>query len=190
MLAPYDNSYPWSKIAEGITRSGIHQQVVTPGPYNGTYPDSWIMSQNLPQPVYINPEDILKNVYYLTGRSPNLTTLQLGSMLANDPTALLITSRVDDLQSIEYTANKYLSFTVENPIGETSRILISGWNQPVGGGVWEGETALTQVANIDQTNEGCQKKGAYWLIRIFHEEPVEIISLGIPPAKVAEWGEY
>jgi hypothetical protein len=59
-IAPYDDSLDWNAIAQGITNSAMWQQY-TEGPNAGTYPDSWNMVENRPNPADINPENILMN---------------------------------------------------------------------------------------------------------------------------------
>ena len=70
-LAQYDDSLDWRAIAQGITNSTMWQQY-TEGPSAGTYPDSWNMVRNTPNPADINPENILVNELRLRGRSPEI----------------------------------------------------------------------------------------------------------------------
>lgn len=190
LLANHDSSYDWRTIAEGVATSGIHQQVVTPGSLMGTYPDGWNMVGNNPQPVYINPEDILKNVYFMLDKSPELTTLQLGSAQASQTGTVLITGLVDDMTVQSFVPGQYISLNIKNKVGETTRLLVAGWTQPVGGNVWEGETTLPKVTNIDTTSEGWQTKSPHLLIRFVHELETETISFGVPPAEIKAWEGY
>ncbi len=65
-LAQYDSSIPWSRIAEGILRSGIQQMAASP--YRGLYPDSFrLLADNKPQGPYLQPENLLKNYLRLKG---------------------------------------------------------------------------------------------------------------------------
>ncbi len=70
-LAEFDKSFDWKKIAQGITNSAMWQQYTT-GPSTGTYPDSWNMVDNRPNPADINPENILVNELRLRGLSPEI----------------------------------------------------------------------------------------------------------------------
>ena len=70
-LAEFDASFDWKRIAQGITNSAMHQQY-SEGPNAGTYPDSWNMVRNKPNPADINPENILVNELRLRGRSPEI----------------------------------------------------------------------------------------------------------------------
>ena len=70
-LAEFDESFDWRRVAQGITNSTMWQQY-TDGPSKGTYPDSWNMVKNKPNPADINPENILVNEFRLRGRSPEI----------------------------------------------------------------------------------------------------------------------
>ncbi len=70
-LAEFDDSFEWKTIATGITHSAMHQQYVE-GPNRGTYPDSWNMIENKPNPADINPENIMVNMFRLAGVSPEI----------------------------------------------------------------------------------------------------------------------
>lgn len=190
MLAQYDSTCDWRTIAEGIATSGIHQQVVTPGDYMGTYPDGWNMVGNNPQPVYINPEDILKSVYFMVGRSPELTTLQLGTAQTMDSGNVILTGRVDSLTTQSFFPGQYVSVNVGNKVGETTRLLVAGWIPPVGGGVWKGEEDLPKVSSVESASEGYQWRSAHLVIKIVHDQAVETVSFGVPPAGIGGWEGY
>jgi hypothetical protein len=68
-LAEFDSSFDWPRVAQGITNSAMWQQY-TSGPSAGTYPDSWNMKENKPNPADINPENIMVNELRLRGVSP------------------------------------------------------------------------------------------------------------------------
>ena len=190
MLAEHDSSYPWKQIADGITVSALHQQVAEPGPLAGTYPDGWNMVGNYPQPVYINPENILKNIFYMEGRNPNLTTLQMGSPNASDSGTVLATSRCDHLSTAQFIPRQFVSIEISNPIGETSRILVAGFVMPAAGGVWVDGIPLEQVNDIDAASQGWRKKNPYILIRVPQSQVSHTISIGVPPAAVGHWQDY
>lgn len=64
-LAEYDNSYPWRKIAEGITLCAMQMQT-TEGQYKGGYPDSVnLMTYTKSDPGMLNPAGIARNVYLI-----------------------------------------------------------------------------------------------------------------------------
>ena len=70
-LAEFDNSFDWKRVAQGITNSAMWQQY-TDGPSKGTYPDSWDMVKNKPNPADINPENIMVNEFRMRGQSPEI----------------------------------------------------------------------------------------------------------------------
>jgi len=67
-LAEFDDSFPWLKIAQGITNSAMWQQYAD-GPSKGCYPDSWEMATNTPNPADISPLLIMTNEFRLRGLS-------------------------------------------------------------------------------------------------------------------------
>jgi len=66
-LAKYDTSFPWEKIANGITVSGMLQQITPQEDKEkaGTYPDSLGEVFTKKDGPYVNPEDILINAYFM-----------------------------------------------------------------------------------------------------------------------------
>ena len=72
-LARYSQRCDWTKIAEGITHSGMCQQW-TEGEFKGTYPDSLDEFCSVKRAPYINPENIMANLYTLRGQDPDIST--------------------------------------------------------------------------------------------------------------------
>jgi len=74
-LARYDTSFPWAKVAAGITVSGMHQQFGDERPeLKGTFPDGWygvFTQRNAP---FINPEDIVLTRMMMEGYDPGPDT--------------------------------------------------------------------------------------------------------------------
>ena len=74
-LARYDKSFPWDRVAAGITVSGMHQQFGDERlELKGTYPDGWygrFTQRNAP---FINPEDIILNRLMMEGYDPGPET--------------------------------------------------------------------------------------------------------------------
>ncbi len=75
-LAPYDNSFDWRSIAQGITNSAMHQQY-TDGPSKGCYPDSWNVIEATPNPADINPENIILNECRLRDNGAQIRTARV-----------------------------------------------------------------------------------------------------------------
>ena len=91
-LAEFDDSFDWKTVAQGITNSAMWQQY-TEGPSRGTYPDSWNMVENHPNPADINPENILVNAFRLQGLSPEIRYARFdgptGSVMLNSSADIL-----------------------------------------------------------------------------------------------------
>lgn len=67
------SEYPWSRIAEGILISAMHQQW-TEGELKGTYPDGLYEFCTVGRGPHINPEDIMVNLLALRGHDPDIST--------------------------------------------------------------------------------------------------------------------
>lgn len=105
-LAEFDSSFDWRRIAQGITNSTIHQQY-TEGPSKGTYPDSWNMAKNTPNPADINPESIYMNEFRLRGNSPEIRCARIerpamGTVYVNSA-ADIENAAADDATHLRFT---------------------------------------------------------------------------------------
>jgi len=76
-LAEFDNSYAWRKLAEGIIRSGIHQQD-TEGDNVGLWPDNISALDSRKCGWVFAPRHIIRNVLKLIGRDEDPATVILG----------------------------------------------------------------------------------------------------------------
>lgn len=66
-LAPYDKTFPWRQVGEGITISGMNQQSVRAKDY-GCYTDNWNMVTDVEcTGCMLAPGGILRNVFRLMG---------------------------------------------------------------------------------------------------------------------------
>lgn len=130
-LARYDNSFSWKRIAEGITRSGMHQTSLT-GPTKGTYPDSWVLDGDSPQGPYINPEDVVKNVWVLKGINPELRTIVVKPRRESKPGIsrnIHITAPVD--VTFPSLSSEVLKFSLASKSdGHTIHCLVTGLPSP------------------------------------------------------------
>ncbi len=74
-LAPYDTSFPWKQVAEGVTVSGEWLQFGDERPeLKGVYPDGLYKRLTDRCPAMINPEDIIVNRYAVEGHDPRVKT--------------------------------------------------------------------------------------------------------------------
>jgi hypothetical protein len=69
-LAPLDRTFPWTRIADGITASAVHQQYAD-GPSKGCYPDGFYDQCSRRAPPDLNPEDLVVNILTSLGRDPD-----------------------------------------------------------------------------------------------------------------------
>lgn len=119
-LAEFDNSFDWKRIAQGITNSAMWQQY-TEGPSKGTYPDSWNMVKNMPNPADINPENILVNEWRLRGNSPEIRFARF----QREDKVILLNSAADILEPSLDASTGAVKFALArgNGSGETYSIL-------------------------------------------------------------------
>ncbi|UCH36363.1 MAG: hypothetical protein JSV65_08420 [Armatimonadota bacterium] len=129
-LAPYDASMPWMHIAEGITVSGTWQQVEEAGKLKGTYCDGWYEHCTDGRGPWINPEDIMVNLFALMGFDPDVSTALLPDPIARRRA----TPRVHVSSGARVTDARMdrgaISFGLKYSAGETSHTLIAGVNKP------------------------------------------------------------
>ena len=129
-LAPYDASLPWKQIAEGITVSGTWQQIADEGKLKGTYCDGWYEHLTDKRGAWINPEDIIVNLFALMGFDPDVSTAIVPDPIA-DPTPQLrvhISSgaRVSDARP----GRDSVSFRLSYVVGEISHTPVAGIRRP------------------------------------------------------------
>ena len=174
----------WRRLAEGITRSAMFMQR-TEGEYKGTYPDAWNLLVNAPQPVYINPEDIIKNVLFLTGWSPELDN----AIIEAQGKRLHLTSGAR-LQSVAYdSVSSNLDFKCQFFQAETCYVLIAGMVHAPSK-VLVNDAELAGVANVDFVPQGWRYTNSGYLILKFvqpNEAPVSVritgVKTGVSPRK-------
>ena len=118
----------WSKIAEGITVSAMHQQW-TEGELKGTYPDGLYNYCTEGRGPHINPEDIMVNLYALRGLDPDIST----GILRSQENRVHVSSgaRVD---RVDCDDSNRLTFALRYVQNETSYSIITGYAS------WSGET--------------------------------------------------
>ncbi len=124
----------WSKIAEGITVSAMHQQW-TEGDLKGTYPDGLYNFCTEGRGPHINPEDIMVNLYALRGLDPDIST----GILRGQGNRVHVSSgaRVD---GVDRDDSNRLTFALRYVQNETSYSVITGY----GGWCSGTESSVTQ----------------------------------------------
>lgn len=152
----------WSKVAEGITISAMHQQW-TDGELKGTYPDGLYGFCTEGRGPHINPEGIMVNLYTLRGLDPDIST----GILRDQGNRIHVSSgaRVDALNREE---SDRLTFSLRYVQNETSYSVITGygsWCAKTGSSAKLGPSAirtgsgdLPLVDNLSTTESG-------WLYR-------------------------
>lgn len=118
-LADYDQSFPWRKIAEGITRSAMYQQDEE-GENVALWPDSIGAIKGDKASWVFSPMQILKNVYKLLGRDSEPATTKVGDFLLN------YRGRI---RNASLRGGK-LSFEIALPQGEPGWVVIARTSPP------------------------------------------------------------
>lgn len=124
-LAPYDNSFAWRQVAEGITRSATWQQYAD-GPSKGLFPDSWEMATNTPNPADILPNLILLNAHRLRGLSLETRFARLGE--GDD--AIHLNSSADILATAGLPREGHVSFTLRGVPGFPAHSVLARVAEP------------------------------------------------------------
>ena len=123
-LAPYDKTFDWRHIAEGITRSGIIQQR-TEKDYLGLYPDSvGMIDGSVSWGLMLGPQGILDNVFPLIGRhlDPHIET----ATIAGGAVTLIAAGKLTDIRG----ASDSVAFGVQYPAGDRMYATLVGVSDP------------------------------------------------------------
>jgi hypothetical protein len=117
-LADYQSAFPWKKIAEGITRSAIHQQD-TAGANVALWPDNFSALDWSKCPWVFEPGMIMKNVFKLLDRDiePGTAVVDAGNQRA------FITSRAT-ISAGAWQEDR-LIFQASFPPGESGAIIVA-----------------------------------------------------------------
>lgn len=131
-LAQFDDSFPWNTVAQGITNSAMWQQY-TDGPSKGTYPDSWDMVKNKPNPADINPENIYVNGFRLRGMSPEIRSARLNrggeNAMLNSSADIRSAEVSEDGRSARFSLSgtvEYAAYTLLAPVPEPAEVVGAG----------------------------------------------------------------
>jgi hypothetical protein len=123
-LADYDHSFPWRRIAEGLTISALYQQD-SEGPNVALWPDNFSALDWSKCPWVFEPGLISKNIYKLLGRDiePATTTVGTGDQ------RVCITTRAQVSEAAWKESG--LSLRARFAEGENSCMLVTGLEKPV-----------------------------------------------------------
>jgi hypothetical protein len=171
-LAEFDDSFDWTTIAAGITNSAMWQQY-TDGANRGTYPDSWNMVENRPNPADINPENIMVNMFRLKGLSPEIRFARIEG--AHGP--VVLNSSADILSATGTPGSGKTSIVLRGVQGADSFALLGPVPPPISG-------------NFPQAtdNAGLHSLGTAWL----YDEPLQCVIVKIrhtaePATVILNW---
>ncbi|MCY4404483.1 MAG: hypothetical protein OXD54_18110 [Candidatus Poribacteria bacterium] len=118
-LNEYSRDERWRQVAEGITVSALYQQW-DDGELKGTYPDGFYGFCTEGKGPHINPEDIMVNVYTLSGLDPGVKSAIAGSIHLSSGAI-----------PVDFTASRSgeLKWGLNYAENETSHTLITGYGQ-------------------------------------------------------------
>ena len=184
-----DQSQFWSKVAEGITVSAMHQQW-TEGELKGTYPDGLYGFCTEGRGPHINPEDIIVNLYALRGFDPDICT-QICRIEGNR----IHVSAGAKISRLDYDDSDRLTFTLRYIPNETSYCIIGGYGnrfsgrtssaEPGPSGIRAGSGALPLADNLSTAESGWLYREEQDIIFIKYKHSHEATEFGVlPPEKV------
>jgi hypothetical protein len=122
-LADYDHSFPWRRVAEGLTISALYQQDAD-GPNAALWPDNFSALDWSKCPWLFEPGLIAKNIYKILGRDiePATTTVGTGD------NRFSITTRARITQAA--WKDNTLSFHAQFLEGESGCVVAAGLEKP------------------------------------------------------------
>ena len=122
-LADYDHSFPWRRIAEGLTISALYQQD-TDGPNVALWPDNFSGLDWSKCPWVFEPGLISKNIYKILGRDIEPATTTVGA--GDSGCAITTRARI----SLAAWKESGLGFRAHSPEGEGGCVLLTGLEKP------------------------------------------------------------
>ena len=150
-LARYSQRRDWTKIAEGITHSGMCQQR-TVGEFKGTYPDSLDKFCSVERAPHINPENIMANLYTLRGQEPDIST----AIIRRENGCIHISSGAT-IETRGGGREGRLDFRLSYVDNETSHTIITGYGS-IPSAVRARDQDLPRVKDLEAAESG-------WLYR-------------------------
>lgn len=118
LLARYDDSVNWRRLAEGIYVSAI-QQTYADGPHAGCLPDSWELAAQRPHPPDINPCAIISLQLAVEGKPDGLVTATNAKHRVTSPYPVVIRDNKAHIEGVAGT--KYQVLVDGKVVGVTSK---------------------------------------------------------------------
>ncbi len=173
-LAPHDTSFPWKRIAEGMTVSGEWLQFGNERPeLKGVYPDGLYKRLTDRCPAMINPEDIIVNRYFVEGHDPRVKTVY--ARPAGQPRIHISSCATPGAPKLD---GKTLRVPLAFYAGEFSGTLLANCEKPTS--VSLGGRKLPEVASLPEAPQGWQylEKSGHLIVRAKHPSN-DPVTLGI-----------
>ena len=150
-LARYSQRCDWTKIAKGITHSGMYQQW-TAGEFKGTYPDSLDEFCSVKRAPHINPENIMANLYTWRGQDPDIST----AIMRHENGRIHLSSGAQ-IETSSRDGDGTLHFRLSYVESETSHTIITGYDR-IPSAVKANNQDLSCVEDLEAAESG-------WLYR-------------------------
>ena len=184
---PEAQSQFWSKVAEGITVSGMYQQW-TEGELKGTYPDGLYGFCTEGRGPHINPEDIMVNLYALRGLDPDIST-EICRVQGNS----IHLSTGARIEGVNYDESDRLTFTLRYVQNETSYGIIAGYGSrfsetesSVPSAIRTRSGELPLVDNLSTAESGWLYRGEKDIIFIKYRHLMEATDFEVLPPEKTE----
>ena len=177
----------WSKVAEGITVSAMHQQW-TEGELKGTYPDGFYGFCTEGRGPHINPENIMVNLYTLRGLDPDIST-GICRVKGNR----IHVSAGAKIDGLDHDDSDRLMFTLRYVQNETSYCTIAGYGRrfdetessgPVA--IRTGSRELPLVDSLSTTESGWLYREEKDIIFIKYKHLMETTDFEVFPPEKSE----
>ena len=176
-LAPYDHSFDWKRLAQGITTSAMIQQCPEPK-YLGCYPDSiGMLDGSVSWGALLSPQLILDNVFSFLGRPPEAAVEK--AALAGRSLAVVSAHELSNVTA----AGTSVSFRIKYPAGWTSEAAVIGVSDPTAVLVNGKPVPRTSDLEIAATGYTYDESVAAVVIKIQHGAEADTVRVeGVRPA--------
>jgi len=172
-LAEYDDSFPWGKIAKGITICAMLLQetsdryIKNRGLYNDAY---CVVSGLLPYAWWLGPGLILRNVFTIVGRDQEAST----KILKVNNARVHVTSGATITAANFNEKSKTLKVDLKYPADEISHTLVAGFKKP--DEVSRNGKKLLEVTDLDVAGEGWKfiAEENFLIIKVNHDRDVAL----------------